>query len=199
MSAVDATQLRAVWWRRPQPFALHDDVRSPQDRGFAHGEIAAAVSGLWSCLGATWVNDPDRDEVPRVVHEELGRLPERLRAPIVLCYLEGMTHDRAAQQLGCPVGTVRSRLARARALLHRRIARRGLVASSVAIGAVLATDAWASAVSPHIPRSLVKAAARQVWAFFVQRELCGLRDQKQIIKDYAMPGEVLVRLGAIEK
>ena len=46
---------------------------------------------------------------------------------------------------------------------------------------------------------LVRKAAREVWAFFVQRELCGLRDQKQIIKDYGIPGEVLVRLGAIEK
>jgi hypothetical protein len=46
---------------------------------------------------------------------------------------------------------------------------------------------------------LVKKAAREVWAFFVQRELCGLRDQKQIIKDYGIPGEVLVRLGAIER
>ncbi len=103
---------------------------------------------------------PDRDEVPRVVHEELARLPERLRAPIVLCYLEGMTHDGAAQQLGCPVGTVRSRMARARALLHRRIARRGIVTASAAIGAVLASQASASAVPPHIPRSLVKVAAQ---------------------------------------
>ena len=62
--------------------------------------------------------DPDRGEIPRVVHEELGRLPERLRAPMVLCYLEGMTHELAARQLRCPVGTVRSRLARARALLQ---------------------------------------------------------------------------------
>ena len=46
---------------------------------------------------------------------------------------------------------------------------------------------------------LVKKAAREVWAFFVQRELCGLRDQKQIIRDYGIPGEVLVRLGAIER
>ena len=53
-----------------------------------------------------------------------------------------------------------------------------------------------------IPKSgskLVKAAARQVWAFLVQRELCGLRDQKQIIKDYGIPGEVIVRLGAVER
>jgi len=62
VAAVDASSLRAVWWRRPQPFVVHDDVRSPQDRGFAVGEIAAAVAGLWSCLPATWVNDPDRDE-----------------------------------------------------------------------------------------------------------------------------------------
>ena len=46
---------------------------------------------------------------------------------------------------------------------------------------------------------LVRKAAREVWAFLVQRELCGLRDQKQIIKDYGIPGEVVVRLGAIEK
>ena len=46
--------------------------------------------------------------------------------------------------------------------------------------------------------SLVRAAAREVWSFLVQRELCGLRDQKQIIRDYAIPGEVLVRLGAFD-
>ena len=46
---------------------------------------------------------------------------------------------------------------------------------------------------------LVKKAAREVWAFFVQRELCGLRDQKEIIRFYDIPPEVLVRLGAMEK
>ncbi len=124
--------------------------------------------------GPTVGHDPDGDEVPRVVHEELGRLPERLRAPIVLCYLEGMTHEQAAQQLGCPVGTVRSRMARARALLHRRIARRGLVTSSVAIGAVLASNACASAVSPHIPRSLVKVAAQIAAGTASLRGGCGV-------------------------
>ena len=52
---------------------------------------------------------------------------------------------------------------------------------------------------PDEPLRLVKRAAKEVWAFFVQREICGLRDQKQIIKDYGIPGEVLVRLGAVEK
>ena len=46
---------------------------------------------------------------------------------------------------------------------------------------------------------LVRDAAKKVWAFFVQRELCGLRDQKEMIRFYGIPGEVLVRLGAVEK
>lgn len=46
--------------------------------------------------------------------------------------------------------------------------------------------------------ALVQKAAREVWAFLVQRELCGLRDQKEIIRHYDIPGEVLVRLGAVE-
>ena len=71
-------------------------------------------------------------EIPVIIHDELGRLPERLRAPLVLCYLEGLTHDLAARQLDCPVGTVRSRLARARDLLHRRIIRRGLTLTAAA-------------------------------------------------------------------
>src|SRR5262249_1179234 len=53
-------------------------------------------------------------------------LPDRYRAVVVLCYWEGLTQEQAAAQLGCPLGTVRSRLARARALLRRRLTRRGL-------------------------------------------------------------------------
>jgi len=60
------------------------------------------------------------------LHEEVSRLPDRLRRPVVFCYLEGLTHERAAERLGCPVGTVRSRLARARSLLHRRLVARGV-------------------------------------------------------------------------
>lgn len=57
----------------------------------------------------------------------------------------------------------------------------------------------AAAGDPGERTRLLRKAAREVWAFFVQRELCGLRDQKQVIRDYGIPGEVLVRLGAIEK
>jgi hypothetical protein len=51
---------------------------------------------------------------------------------------------------------------------------------------------------PEERLGLVKEAAREVWAFFIQRELCGLRDQKDVIRLYRIPGEVLVRLGAFD-
>jgi hypothetical protein len=71
-------------------------------------------------------NAPLDDESGRVINDEISRLPDRFRSAIVLCYLEGLTHEMAADQLGCPVGTVRSRLATARDRLRRRLTRRGL-------------------------------------------------------------------------
>ncbi len=59
---LDMNSVRAVWWRRPQPFALHAEIITPEDHGFALGETHAAVSGLWSLLDARWINDPDADE-----------------------------------------------------------------------------------------------------------------------------------------
>ncbi len=66
------------------------------------------------------------DDHREVVHEEVDRLPETQRAPVVLCLLEGLTPEQAAQRLGWPAGTVRSRLARAKVRLKSRLERRGL-------------------------------------------------------------------------
>lgn len=60
--AVDLSAVRAAWWRRPMPFALDEAIGDPHDRHFAFGEVHAAVSGLWSCLDAAWMNPPDADE-----------------------------------------------------------------------------------------------------------------------------------------
>jgi len=66
-------------------------------------------------------------ELAAILHEELGRLPERYRAALVLCYLEGYTCEAASRRLGWPVGTVKSRLARGRERLRGRLIRRGVV------------------------------------------------------------------------
>jgi RNA polymerase sigma factor (sigma-70 family) len=104
----------------------------------------------------------ERDETAVVIQEELARLPERLRAPLVLCYLQGMTHELAAGQLGCPVGTVRSRLSRGRARLLRRITRRGLTLSAVALVSALESNARAATLSPIVRITLNKLATEWV-------------------------------------
>ena len=60
-------------------------------------------------------------ELRSLIDEELERLPQRYRTPLVLCDLEGQTHEQAAVQLRCPVGTVKSRLARGRERLRLRL------------------------------------------------------------------------------
>lgn len=69
--------------------------------------------------------------------EEIHRLPEKYRAVVVLCYLEGLSHDQVAEQLRWPAGTVRGRLCRARDLLRARLCRRGLVFPAGAVTAGL--------------------------------------------------------------
>jgi RNA polymerase sigma factor (sigma-70 family) len=66
------------------------------------------------------------DDLASALDEEVRRLPPLYRAPVVLCHLEGRSHDQAARLLGCPVGTVRSRLARGRLRLRERLVGRGL-------------------------------------------------------------------------
>jgi RNA polymerase sigma factor (sigma-70 family) len=70
-------------------------------------------------------DDLDRGELARMVHAELGRLPENYRTAAVQCYLEGKTCAQAARLLGRPVGTIKGQLSRARALLRYRLRRHG--------------------------------------------------------------------------
>jgi RNA polymerase sigma factor (sigma-70 family) len=91
------------------------------------------------------------------VWEEVDRLPETLRAAVVLCYLEGLTHEQAADRLGWPVGTVRSRLARARNRLRTRLARRGLAPEGATLSALMlkAPPLQQSVVGPMIKAAML--------------------------------------------
>jgi RNA polymerase sigma factor (sigma-70 family) len=95
-------------------------------------------------------------ELRPLLDQELSRLPETYREVIVRCDLEGATRKQAARQLGLPEGTIASRLARARRMLAKRLARRDLTLSSEALAGVLAQQV----ASVQVPASVVSATLK---------------------------------------
>ena len=111
----------------------------------------------------------DWDELLSLLHEEIDRLPEPYRLPVVLCDLQGLTHEKAARHLGWPVGTVKSRLARGRELLRGRLSRRGLgLPAGVTIGET-ALGGACRAVELVPPGTLVESTLRAVAAIAAGR------------------------------
>jgi multidrug efflux system membrane fusion protein len=129
--ALTARRGRAKRAARERPVAAALEVPSPSD---------AAGS-------------PEGRELRAAVDEEVNRLPGRLRAAAALCYLEGKSVEEAAEQLGCPRGTVASRLARARQRLRSRLTRRGLAPTAGAALPAVGAPAPAS-------ENLIRAVAR---------------------------------------
>jgi RNA polymerase sigma factor (sigma-70 family) len=136
--AEDAAQAVFLVLARKAPALRIDSSLAPWLHGVARRVAAKArirttarrQAEIRTAIGAVSVRASEGDCTPsnddwEAVHEEVERLPEKYRTPVVLCYLDGQTYEETARRIGCPVGTVRVRLSRARDRLRDRLTRRG--------------------------------------------------------------------------
>ena len=124
---------------------------------------------------AVAVDHADRlahDELRSVVDQEIDQLRESHRLPVVLCCLEGISHEEAAQRLRWPLGTVKSRLARGRKRLQERLLRKGF-APSAAIAAA-GTSLLGGEACAAVPPALLDATSRAAAAIATESSLAGV-------------------------
>jgi RNA polymerase sigma factor (sigma-70 family) len=101
---------------------------------------------------------PARREEIDALHDEIDRLPEKYRAVVVLCDLEGRTHAEAARLLKCPTGTISVRVSRARGLLRGRLTHRGIALPAALLGMASADRAARAAIPAGLVESTIRAA-----------------------------------------
>ncbi len=137
--------------------ALKDELRRRRHERRAAEQAAATPGGHEEETGP---------EVERLLHAEIDRLPERYRVPIVLCDLEGRSHEQAARHLGWPIGTVKSRLSRGRDCLRDRLSRRGLFPGLEPIAVMRL-----SGLDDLIPAALVRSTTAAAVQFGISRNI----------------------------
>jgi RNA polymerase sigma factor (sigma-70 family) len=132
-------------------------------------------------------------EAHAILDRELARLPDKFRIPLVLCYLEGLTRDEAAQQLGWPAHTLKTRLEQARERLRGRLAARGLAPSAALLATLLAGGSASGAVPAVLFDSTIEAAicvaAGHTAASVVSAQVAGLTEgvlQAMFLKNLAV-------------
>jgi RNA polymerase sigma factor (sigma-70 family) len=143
-------------------------------------------------------------ELQQVLDEELQRLPERYRLPLIHCCLEEQTHEEAASALGVPVGTVKSRLVRGKERLRKRLARRGMTLSAPALATFLAVNGAASAGLPPLlsqttTQVAILVASGQAVAGAVSAKVLPLVEggMSVVTASHMKPGVVVLILGGL--
>lgn len=144
-----ASYLHGVAWH----VALKARAKAERERPLV--EETAARSNVEPIGEAAW------RELARIVEEEVQRLPEKYRTPILLCYWEGLTIEETAWRLNAPTGTIKTRLVKARRQLHARLTRRGVIMPIGVVAMLLVADAGAAAV----PSALVSVAVGSIRRF----------------------------------
>ncbi len=104
------------------------------------------------------IDDAAWNELSSVLDEEIGRLPQKYSAPLILSYLESKSRSRVSKELGWPEGTVARRLERGRQLLRARLVQRGITLSVAALAATLPEKLAAAPVSATLAINTIKAA-----------------------------------------
>src|SRR5262249_27309392 len=137
------------------------------------------------------VSETADPELRAVLDAELHRLPARYRTALILCYLQGRTNEEAAQELGWPAGTVKSRLARGRDLLRDRLTRRGVGTAATGLGAALTESATAAVPAPLAEATT--AAALGYISTIIQGDLA-MRAPAAVLADRVLRGMMLTRL-----
>ncbi len=137
--------LHGVAYRLALKARLEADRRRQRERSIVPPEPAEEPDLSWH-------------EVRALIDEELLRLPERLRLPLVLCYLEGETQDEAARRLGWPRGTLKRRLECGRDRLRVRLKRRGVTLGAGLFAAALTQGATRGAVPSALRSAAVQSA-----------------------------------------
>jgi RNA polymerase sigma factor (sigma-70 family) len=121
-------------------------------------ERLAAVSADAASQAEVMTSDLELEVSWPELHEEIARLPEKFREPIVLCYLEGQSTEAAAEALGCARGTILSRLSRARQRLRTRLLKRGVAIPATLLSAEVISPSAPAAVPAALLAATVRAA-----------------------------------------
>jgi RNA polymerase sigma factor (sigma-70 family) len=181
---------RAASIRQPEslPSWLHGvacrisaKARASAARRRRHERQLPEQSAITPADAFTWV------ELRSALDEELQRLPEKYRAPLVLCYLDGRTQDEAASDLGWTPGAVRGRLERGRRLLRARLTRRGLTLSAALVTAALGEET----ATATVPAPLSAAATESALSFVAGK---GTPARVVMLAERGLRGMTLARL-----